>query len=88
MNVQHPLPRVARPMCLYEVGLEVIGNGLEFIRPFVVGRDAAKKVVSTSGRSWKRETYGRTIWKPVFPVPISSSADRFYLQAHHVGPKE
>jgi hypothetical protein len=37
-----------------------------------------------SGRSWERETDGRTIWKRGCPVPISSSIDRFYL-THHVG---
>ena len=31
-------------MNLYEVGLEVIGNGLKFIRSFAVRRDAAKKL--------------------------------------------
>jgi len=29
-------------MNLYEVGLEVIGNGLKFIRSFTIRRDAAK----------------------------------------------
>lgn len=31
-------------MNLYEVGLEVIGNGLIFIRSFAVGRDAVTKL--------------------------------------------
>jgi len=39
MDVQHPLPRVIRPMDLYEVGLEVIRNGLVFIRSFTIRRD-------------------------------------------------
>lgn len=42
VNVQHPLPGVVRPMDLYEVGLEVIGNGLEFVWSFAVRRDAVK----------------------------------------------
>jgi len=79
MNVQHSLPRVVRPVDLNEVGLEVIGNSLIFIRSFAIRRDAVKKVVSMSGRSWKHETDGRTIWKLGFPVLVSSSADRFYL---------
>ena len=66
-------------MDLYEVCLEVIGDGLVFIRPFAVRRDAVGKVAPVSGRSLKRETNGRTIWRLGFPVPISSSTDRFYL---------
>ena len=43
MNVQHPLPRIVRPVDLHEVGLEVIGNGLIIIWTFAVGRNAVKK---------------------------------------------
>lgn len=39
MNIQNPLPRIVRPVDLHEVSLEVISNGLIFVRSFAVRRD-------------------------------------------------
>ena len=44
MNVQHPLSGIVRPVNLYEVGLEVVGDGLVFVRSLAVRRDAVKAV--------------------------------------------